>query len=189
MTVVAAPIHRLRPLRGHSPGALAMVRRGLPSVPRRRSSRIPCRARPSLTVYSIPGSVHPPGAGWGQAPVSQERMQAVSRCRGPGNHRREAPCVRNAGHGVQVIPPLACDVPWSCLWFHTFGFFRSLLGLRSALKVFVGHREAEMRRLGDHVKPLRARPSPKQVLRIGKPWSPYATIASWYLWRSLDARP
>jgi DNA-3-methyladenine glycosylase II len=36
---------------------------------------------------------------------------------------------------------------------------------------------------------LRALPSPKRVLKIGKPWSPYATIASWYLWRSLDARP
>jgi len=36
---------------------------------------------------------------------------------------------------------------------------------------------------------LRALPSPKRVLKIGRPWSPYATIASWYLWRSLDARP
>lgn len=36
---------------------------------------------------------------------------------------------------------------------------------------------------------LRALPSPERVLKIGKPWSPYASIASWYLWRSLDARP
>ena len=33
---------------------------------------------------------------------------------------------------------------------------------------------------------LRTMPSPKRVLKIGAPWSPYATIASWYLWRSLD---
>ena len=33
---------------------------------------------------------------------------------------------------------------------------------------------------------LRSMPSPKRVLKIGKPWSPYSTIASWYLWRSLD---
>jgi DNA-3-methyladenine glycosylase II len=29
-------------------------------------------------------------------------------------------------------------------------------------------------------------PKPKDVLRIGAPWRPHATIASWYLWRSLD---
>ncbi|XGV96899.1 MAG: DNA-3-methyladenine glycosylase [Leptolyngbya sp. BL-A-14] len=29
-------------------------------------------------------------------------------------------------------------------------------------------------------------PDKKTVERIGKPWQPYRTIASWYLWRSLD---
>ncbi|HET9453654.1 MAG TPA: DNA-3-methyladenine glycosylase [Gemmatimonadaceae bacterium] len=33
---------------------------------------------------------------------------------------------------------------------------------------------------------LKKRPTPKDVLRIGAPWRPYASIASWYLWRSLD---
>jgi DNA-3-methyladenine glycosylase II len=28
-------------------------------------------------------------------------------------------------------------------------------------------------------------PSPKDVERIGEPWHPYASIATWYLWRSL----
>jgi DNA-3-methyladenine glycosylase II len=28
--------------------------------------------------------------------------------------------------------------------------------------------------------------SPKDVLRIGQKWSPYSSIACWYLWRSLD---
>lgn len=28
--------------------------------------------------------------------------------------------------------------------------------------------------------------APKDVLRIGSRWSPYASIACWYLWRSLD---
>jgi DNA-3-methyladenine glycosylase II len=32
----------------------------------------------------------------------------------------------------------------------------------------------------------RKRPSPKQVRAIGAKWSPHATIASWYLWRSLE---
>ena len=34
---------------------------------------------------------------------------------------------------------------------------------------------------------LKKRPTPKEVLRIGEGWRPYATIASWYLWRSLDS--
>jgi len=33
---------------------------------------------------------------------------------------------------------------------------------------------------------LRQRPTPKEVLRIGEPWRPYASAASWYLWRSLE---
>jgi DNA-3-methyladenine glycosylase II len=33
---------------------------------------------------------------------------------------------------------------------------------------------------------LEERPTPKDVLRIGEKWRPYASIASWYLWRSLE---
>ena len=33
---------------------------------------------------------------------------------------------------------------------------------------------------------LRKLPSPKRVAQIGRPWAPYATVASWYLWRSLE---
>ena len=33
---------------------------------------------------------------------------------------------------------------------------------------------------------LRKRPKPKDVLRIGAKWRPYASLASWYLWRSLE---
>ncbi len=33
---------------------------------------------------------------------------------------------------------------------------------------------------------LRKRPTPADVLRIGGTWRPHATIASWYLWRSLE---
>jgi DNA-3-methyladenine glycosylase II len=33
---------------------------------------------------------------------------------------------------------------------------------------------------------LRKRPSPKDVLRIGAPWAPWRSVASWYLWRSLE---
>jgi DNA-3-methyladenine glycosylase II len=33
---------------------------------------------------------------------------------------------------------------------------------------------------------LPKRPTPKDVLRIGEKWRPYASVASWYLWRSLE---
>jgi len=33
---------------------------------------------------------------------------------------------------------------------------------------------------------MRKLPSPKRVIEVGAKWAPYRTIASWYLWRSLD---
>jgi DNA-3-methyladenine glycosylase II len=33
---------------------------------------------------------------------------------------------------------------------------------------------------------LRKRPTPERVLKIGAAWAPYRTVASWYLWRSLE---
>jgi 3-methyladenine DNA glycosylase/8-oxoguanine DNA glycosylase len=34
---------------------------------------------------------------------------------------------------------------------------------------------------------MRKQPRPKDVLRIGEKWRPHASVASWYLWRSLEA--
>ena len=33
---------------------------------------------------------------------------------------------------------------------------------------------------------MRKRPTPKQVKRVGAKWSPHSSVASWYLWRSLE---
>jgi DNA-3-methyladenine glycosylase II len=33
---------------------------------------------------------------------------------------------------------------------------------------------------------LEALPKPDEMIEIAKPWRPWATVASWYLWRSLD---
>jgi DNA-3-methyladenine glycosylase II len=35
---------------------------------------------------------------------------------------------------------------------------------------------------------MRKLPTPRKVLEVGKKWAPYRTVASWYLWRSLDAK-
>lgn len=47
----------------------------------------------------------------------------------------------------------------------------------------VGINRAIARRYG-----LAAPPAPADVLRIGAPWRPHATVACWYLWRSEDVR-
>ena len=36
---------------------------------------------------------------------------------------------------------------------------------------------------------LRKPPLPDRLRKIGEPWRPYRSIASWYLWRSLDNEP
>ena len=36
---------------------------------------------------------------------------------------------------------------------------------------------------------LRKRPSPDRLRKIGEAWKPYRSVASWYLWRSLDNEP
>ena len=36
---------------------------------------------------------------------------------------------------------------------------------------------------------LRKKPTPDRMRKIGEAWRPYRSIASWYLWRSLDNEP
>ncbi len=35
---------------------------------------------------------------------------------------------------------------------------------------------------------MRELPNPKKMEKIAKPWRPYATVACWYLWRSLELK-
>jgi DNA-3-methyladenine glycosylase II len=66
---------------------------------------------------------------------------------------------------------------WSAQMFLIFR-----LGRPDVLPVLdLGIRKGVQRAYG-----YRRLPHPKTVARIGKKWSPHATIASWYLWRSLD---
>jgi DNA-3-methyladenine glycosylase II len=34
---------------------------------------------------------------------------------------------------------------------------------------------------------LRSLPEPEKMERIAEPWRPYRSVATWYLWKSLDA--
>jgi 3-methyladenine DNA glycosylase/8-oxoguanine DNA glycosylase len=47
----------------------------------------------------------------------------------------------------------------------------------------VGINRALMKQYG-----LEAMPKPPEVLRIGEPWRPWATVACWYLWRTEDVQ-
>ena len=63
---------------------------------------------------------------------------------------------------------------------HMFLMFR--LGRPDVLpELDLGIQNAMQRAYG-----LKARPRPKDVLRLGERWRPHASTASWYLWRSLE---
>jgi DNA-3-methyladenine glycosylase II len=36
---------------------------------------------------------------------------------------------------------------------------------------------------------LRKKPTPTRMLKLGEAWRPYRSVASWYLWRSLENSP
>jgi len=45
------------------------------------------------------------------------------------------------------------------------------LGIRNAMQLAYGLKES---------------PTPERMEKVARPWRPYATVACWYLWRSLD---
>lgn len=67
--------------------------------------------------------------------------------------------------------------PWTVQMYLMFGLGRpdilpvTDLGIRKAVQLLRG---------------TETLPEPEEVAREGTPWQPYRTIASWYLWRSLD---
>ena len=69
---------------------------------------------------------------------------------------------------------------WTAHMFLIFALGRpdvlpySDLGVRQAIRSF--HDLADL-------------PGKGQVMELARPWRPYASVASWYCWRSVDARP
>ncbi len=68
---------------------------------------------------------------------------------------------------------------WTVLMFLIFALRRldvmpsADLGIRAAVRKVYGLDET---------------PTPKQVDELARKWRPYATVASWYLWRALEAK-
>ena len=69
---------------------------------------------------------------------------------------------------------------WTVQMFLMFGLRRpdvlptGDLGLRAAVKKAYGYDEM---------------PPPAELARLGQPWAPFRSVASWYLWRSLEETP
>lgn len=67
--------------------------------------------------------------------------------------------------------------PWTADMFLMFGIGRPDVlpvgdyGFRAALKIHFN---------------LRKLPKPDKSIKLGEPWRPYRSIATWYLWRSLE---
>jgi DNA-3-methyladenine glycosylase II len=36
---------------------------------------------------------------------------------------------------------------------------------------------------------MRKKPTPDRMRKLGEAWRPYRSVATWYLWRSLDNEP
>jgi len=69
--------------------------------------------------------------------------------------------------------------PWTVQMFLIFALRRpnvlpsADLGIRAAVQKAYGFAEL---------------PTPRQIEELARPWRPYCTVASWYLWRSLEEK-
>jgi DNA-3-methyladenine glycosylase II len=66
---------------------------------------------------------------------------------------------------------------WTAEMFLIFG-----LGRPDVLSVS----DAGLKRAFKLAYKLRDTPSPDEMISIGEPWKPYRSVASWYLWRTVD---
>ena len=138
-----------------------------------------------VALYKNP-SLHPGEV----AETSDEKLRSVGLSRQKAAyikdlaakvHRNELPLERIESLSDEEITAALTSVKgigkWSAQMFLMFRLGRPDvlpdldLGIQKAIKLAYG---------------LRSLPKPKRVLKIGKAWSPYSTVASWYLWRSID---
>jgi DNA-3-methyladenine glycosylase II len=81
---------------------------------------------------------------------------------------------------IEVLVPVRGIGRWTAEMFLLFSLHRPDVlavddqGLRNAMMKLYG---------------LESIPKPAQMREIAAPWQPYRSVASWYLWRSLDNEP
>ena len=87
---------------------------------------------------------------------------------------------RTSPHVIAALTKVKGIGRWSAEMFLMFRLHRpdvlpvDDLGIVNAVKAVYG---------------LRKRPDAKRLRKIGEAWKPYRSVASWYLWRSLDNEP
>lgn len=122
--------------------------------------------------------------------VTPERMRALGLSRQKIGYIRDIACRTKSGEAdfaalpgmkdeevVRVLTSLKGVGLWTAQMFLIFALRRKDvlpsgdLGIRAAVKKAYG---------------LEAVPTPAEVDAAGEKWRPYRTVASWYLWRSLE---
>lgn len=133
----------------------------------------------------------------GRAPTPAELLRTrVARLRAAGLSERKAEYARELAARVRAgeIPLEQLDGMDDSVVIDTLVRVRGI-GRWTAQMVMIFHlgrvdvfpeldlgvQKAVQRMLG-----MRRLPTPAQMLEIGERWAPYRTVASWYLWRSLD---
>jgi 3-methyladenine DNA glycosylase/8-oxoguanine DNA glycosylase len=149
----------------------------------------------ATTIYGrlvalIPGGIPTPAA---LAAISDDQLRAVGMSRQKGAYFRDlSEKVTSGALPLDALERMADDEViaaltqvkgigrWSAEMFLMFRLHRpdvlpvGDLGIVNAVKNVYG---------------LRKKPTADRIRRIGEAWRPYRSVASWYLWRSLDNEP
>lgn len=148
----------------------------------------------AATIYGrlaalMPGGVTPEAL----AAISDEQLRAVGMSRQKGAYFRDLSDKVTSGalplHSleamsddevIRALTQVKGIGRWSAEMFLMFRLHRpdvlpvGDLGIVNAVKNVYG---------------LRKRPTADRIQKIGEAWRPYRSVASWYLWRSLDNEP
>ncbi len=183
-------------IRKHGPCGLAAAQRTDPfSALVRAITGQQLSTKAAATIYGrlvalMPGGVPTPQA---LAALTDERLRAVGMSRQKGSYFRDlAEKVMSGALPLASLDAMSDEDVitaltqvkgigrWSAEMFLMFRLHRpdvlpvGDLGIVNAIR---------------SVYRLRKTPTPERILEIGEAWRPYRSVASWYLWRSLDNEP
>ena len=149
----------------------------------------------ATTIYNLLVVLMPDGAPTadGLAALTDEQLRAAGISRQKGGYLRDlAAKVSNGALDLSTLEALDDEAVikalvqvkgigrWSAEMFLMFRLHRpdvlpvDDLGIVNAIQRVYG---------------LRKKPRPDRIRRLGESWRPYRSVASWYLWRSLDNVP
>jgi len=183
-------------IRRHGPCGLAAAQRTDPfSALVRAITGQQLSTKAAATIYARLAALMPDGVPTPEAlgGLTDEQLRAVGMSRQKGSYFRDlAARVMSGSLPLDALDAMTDEEVivaltqvkgigrWSAEMFLMFRLHRpdvlpvGDLGIVNAVKNVYG---------------LRKTPTPDRILKIGEAWRPYRSIASWYLWRSLDNEP